>query len=415
MNKQELGIQLAKQGESICLIGEAGTGKTVTSKKIATENTIIVAPSAAAAVNAGGMTCHSTFSLSWGLQTQGDLDRITPEMAHLLGENSPVDRIWFDEVFNLPVDLLDAVDYKLKKIRGNDEPFGGMPVLLSGDPMQCAAFHAPKDMRYIRRHYKTSFAFSAKVWKQLQPETVVLDKIYRNANSDQQELLSAIRTKKSGWQDAIQTINQLATIGEYDPHSDLYICTYKKDARKVNLTEYNKLKTPEFTYLGDGTKGFKSDALPVDKELKLKVGTRVIFVANNYDVGYYNGLAGTITYLTPDCIIVEDDNKREIVVDKYTWKNEKCSVLNGKLKKSTNGKYEQYPLRYGYASTINSSQGLTLNRASLDLGKVAFGAGQLYTGLSRPTDLRNLTLARPIQEDDVRINEDAKEFIERYV
>lgn len=43
----------------------------------------------------------------------------------------------------------------------------------------------------------------------------------------------------------------------------------------------------------------------------------------------------------------------------------------------------QFPLRLAYATTFNSCQGLTLDRAVLDLTMPVFTHGQLYTSLSR--------------------------------
>jgi len=43
----------------------------------------------------------------------------------------------------------------------------------------------------------------------------------------------------------------------------------------------------------------------------------------------------------------------------------------------------QFPLRLAYATTFNSCQGLTLDRAVLDIRVPTFAHGQLYTALSR--------------------------------
>ena len=43
----------------------------------------------------------------------------------------------------------------------------------------------------------------------------------------------------------------------------------------------------------------------------------------------------------------------------------------------------QFPLRLAYASTLNSCQGLTLDRVVLDLTRPVFAHGQLNTGLTR--------------------------------
>ena len=44
---------------------------------------------------------------------------------------------------------------------------------------------------------------------------------------------------------------------------------------------------------------------------------------------------------------------------------------------------KQFPLRLAYATTFNSCQGLTLDRAVIDLRVPPFAHGQLYTSISR--------------------------------
>ena len=55
--------------QSIFLTGKAGTGKTTLLRKIVAsthKNTVIVAPTGIAALNAGGVTIHSFFQLPFG-------------------------------------------------------------------------------------------------------------------------------------------------------------------------------------------------------------------------------------------------------------------------------------------------------------------------------------------------------------
>lgn len=44
---------------------------------------------------------------------------------------------------------------------------------------------------------------------------------------------------------------------------------------------------------------------------------------------------------------------------------------------------KQFPLRLSYSTTFNSCQGLTLDRAAIDLRTNVFAHGQLYTAISR--------------------------------
>lgn len=413
-DKQQQAIVAAKGGKNISLVGNAGTGKTTTIKNIITDNSVVVAPSAVAAQNVGGSTVHSMFSLSHGLQTDKDLNRITPDMKQLFNIDSPIDRIVFDEAYTLPVNLIDDVDHKLKKIRGNDLPFGGIPVIMSGDPLQGCPFYSPQETRIIRRKYDSYFIFDSNVWKQNTPEVIVLDKIYRNTNTDQQDLLNAIRVKSEGWIEAVHSINDIATIGEYDPDADLHICTYKKDAYNMNMRYYNKISNKEFVYSAIIDGSFNKSELPADKELHLKVGSRVIFTVNNYDIGYLNGTRGVVKYLDNQTIIVQKDDGVEVVVEQNEWKNERLKVFGGQLTKIKAGTMKQYPLRLGYSSTISSCQGLTLDKACIDFGSDAFGDGFVYTGLSRLRDLTNLTLVRGLRHADVKVNDKALKFVNKY-
>ncbi|KAG2742226.1 hypothetical protein P692DRAFT_201725486, partial [Suillus brevipes Sb2] len=51
---------------------------------------------------------------------------------------------------------------------------------------------------------------------------------------------------------------------------------------------------------------------------------------------------------------------------------------------------KQFPLRPAYATTFNGSQGLTLQKAVLDLRTDSFAHGQLYTALSRVRGRRDI-------------------------
>ena len=59
----------------------------------------------------------------------------------------------------------------------------------------------------------------------------------------------------------------------------------------------------------------------------------------------------------------------------------------------------KHAIRLGAAR--RESQGLTLERIYVDLGRGTFAHGQAYVALSRCRSLRGLALARPLQPRDV--------------
>jgi hypothetical protein len=52
----------------------------------------------------------------------------------------------------------------------------------------------------------------------------------------------------------------------------------------------------------------------------------------------------------------------------------------------------QFPLAPAYATTLNSRQGLTLDRVGVDLTRPVFSHGQLYTALSRVRICRDIAI-----------------------
>jgi type II secretory pathway predicted ATPase ExeA len=133
---------------TIFLTGKAGTGKTTLLRKIVQstqKNTVIVAPTGIAALNAGGVTIHSFFQLPFGAFIP---DNQSPNVgSYVKHENKTtlkrhfkmnkrrisiirnLELLIIDEVSMLRADLLDAIDFVLKLVRRNNDPFGGVQVL----------------------------------------------------------------------------------------------------------------------------------------------------------------------------------------------------------------------------------------------------------------------------------------------
>ena len=148
---------------------------------------------------------------------------------------------------------------------------------------------------------------------------------------------------------------------------------------------------------------FPEMSFPTDKVLVLKQGAQVMFVKNDREKRFYNGMIGTITGIDDNGItIVPTDAETEIKVTSEAWQNCKY-VLDEDTKEISEkviGTFTQVPLRLAWAITIHKSQGLTFDKVVADIGR-SFAPGQVYVALSRCTSLEGLILMNPIYSNAI--------------
>jgi ATP-dependent DNA helicase PIF1 len=139
--------------ENIFVTGRAGTGKSTLLNHLAwntSKQVVICAPTGVAALNVGGQTIHSLFRLPIGVIADHDIEQ-NGELRKLL---NTIDTLVIDEVSMVNADLLDAMDRSLRQARQRrNEPFGGVQVVLFGDPYQLAPVPGDADERaYFADH-----------------------------------------------------------------------------------------------------------------------------------------------------------------------------------------------------------------------------------------------------------------------
>ena len=132
-------------GTSLFLTGRAGTGKTTflrNLKEHTSKCAVVVAPTGIAALNAGGVTMHSFFQLPFApyvpgakFGTQGSQVRMSKEKKRVI---CAIDLLVIDEISMVRADVLDSVDYVLRRCRRDKRPFGGVQLLMIGDLGQLA-------------------------------------------------------------------------------------------------------------------------------------------------------------------------------------------------------------------------------------------------------------------------------------
>ncbi len=403
---------------NVFLTGKAGTGKTTFLKNVLaeiTKNHMIVAPTGVAAINAGGTTIHSLFQfpLTGFVPDHRQVDFNVFTNRSGLGRHIRYNRdklnlfrqlelLVIDEISMVRVDLLDAIDYALRRSRQIDQPFGHVQLLVIGDLFQLAPILQPHIWDVLQQYYDSPYFFDALSWKESEPITIELTKIYRQNNPTFIDILNRMRHGNALAED-IERLNQNYR-PSFDPGDEKYVTltTHNRTVDKINEAKMGALTTKAFSYRAVIVGTFGEQAYPADEHLTLKVGAQVMFIRNDPESRFFNGKLAEITIAEKDRIEVRMDDGNYLEVEQVKWPNKKYEVdkTTGKIEEKELGSFSQYPLRLAWAITVHKSQGLTFDKMIVDLGKT-FAYGQAYVALSRCTSLDGLVLMSRMQAHNV--------------
>ena len=404
VDMQKIAIGRIKSGENFFLTGMGGVGKSYVIDAITDQYTIKCAPTGSAALNIGGVTCHSLFSLPLTLPTQEDKYKVGKKMRSLIQE-AGVKRILIDECSMLRADSLDLIDTKLKTMMGNKKPFGGLQMVLVGDFFQLEpVIHYTEEDEYYER-YESGFCFDADCWDF---DSIELTKSYRNINQTQLRVLESIRKEDKWAGRAIEWIEKNSKEYTID-RTNLHLCCYNRDANALNNIQYRALSGQEFIYKAWIEGDFSLKEKPVKEKLKLKVGARVLIKSNGKE--YVNGDRGDISFLSEQFIKVTlDRTGTEVMILPAKWDQYDYRVTAKGLEAVVKGTFNQFPITLGYATSIHSSQGSTLDDVALDFGDGCFSHGQAYVAFSRVRDLKNIALVNSIDKESIICDPRVKDF-----
>ncbi|WP_167619560.1 helix-turn-helix domain-containing protein [Maribellus sediminis] len=408
-------------GQNVFLTGKAGTGKTTFLKNLrerSPKRMIVVAPTGVAAINAGGVTIHSFFQLSFGPQvgTENEKNRQMRFTKTKISIIRSLDLLVIDEISMVRADVLDAIDRVMRRFKDRTKAFGGAQLLMIGDLQQLAPIVKREEWALLKSEYQTAYFFSSKALRETPYVSIELTQVFRQQDDRFISILNKVRDN------ILDEATRKELNSRFDPNFNpnddegyITLCTHNAQAQRINDSKLKELSARETIFNARVEGNFPEYAFPTEHELHLKVGAQVMFVKNDPDPEkrFFNGKIGKITTIDGNSIYVQcpgDDD--EIVVSDLVWENIKYTIdkNTAEITEEVEGSFSQIPLKLAWAITIHKSQGLTFERAIID-AQSSFAHGQVYVALSRCKTLEGMVLKTPIQLTSIITDETVDGFI----
>lgn len=389
---------------------------------------VVVAPTGVAAINAGGVTIHSFFQLPFGIHmlkdamhddfTSGDNDRKDGPFVKMSRDKKNIirslDLLVIDEISMVRADLLDAVDEALRRYRRSEKPFGGVQLLMIGDLQQLAPVVKDNEWDILRRFYQSPFFFSSRALGKAGFRTIELEHIYRQSDEKFIGILNKVRENRLD-NEAIQILNS-RYVPSFEPKEGcINLVTHNVQAQAINNRKLDEIDEEEYIFEAEVKGEFPEYSWPTEKQLVLKKNAQVMFIKNDPEKRFYNGLIGKIVDINDETVWIKCPGERDpVAVGMLEWQNMNFSINNDtqEIEENVIGEFRQIPLKLAWAITIHKSQGLTFDKALID-AKSAFAHGQVYVALSRCRTLEGLVLSGRIDQKMLKSDESVNYFMRK--
>lgn len=343
---------------------------------------------------------HKIFGSTLHRYTGIKLGRGTPETI-INAMNYSAKKRWrnmeyliIDEVSMLGAELFDKLNTIGRILRYNEEPFGGVKLILCGDFLQLPPV-------------KDEWLFTSDTWQELSIKYVTLNKPFRYTDPELFSMLNRIRLGEPNDDD----INKLQKRHQYYldnkdviksmPIQPTVLLPKRDLVKKYNKVKLDKIKNPEvivksvdkFVFTSKIDIKYKKMYIESYKklldeciadEITYKIGAQIMLKINlSTESGLVNGSTGVIQDISDTYITVLFSNGVQDIIEKHTWEYVDDRGIFTRT---------QFPFVLSWAITIHKSQGSTLDSVICNIGSHIFSPGQAYIAISRVRSLDNLYL-----------------------
>lgn len=417
---QQKALDAMREGRNVLLSGDAGTGKSFVVDVFLEEcedagvNVLAMAPTGVAAQNLrGGSTIHRALGLGSEFQDARRADGKIPRVLRV------ADVIVIDEFSMCRVDLFDVVAKMIRRASTKERK----QVIVVGDPCQLPPVVTRNDAAAMRERYGDGsvYCFESKQWNEFGFEPHLLTEVMRQRGDE--ELSAMLALAREGDDSCVDYFNSHVLADPSDaPDGAVWLCPRNADAAKINTERLGAIGARAYRFDADSNGSVTEQDKPTDDTLLLKVGARVMAVANDPELQYANGSLGTVIAINansdnPVTVAFDDgivatmgwrrwDIRKSVVVE--TDKRDTNGNPVTKIESQVIGTFEQIPLRLAWAMTIHKAQGKSFSEVCVDTR--TFAKGQLYVALSRATSFDGLHVFPRIKEGRLVADETAADF-----
>jgi ATP-dependent exoDNAse (exonuclease V) alpha subunit len=384
-------------GHNVFLTGVAGVGKTAVINawldQVPTgKNVGIAASTGIAATHIGGSTLHSWIGATPERDTMTRLCNAT--WAKKYGPRlKAIHSLIIDEVSMVDAAMFTLAEGAHRAARESVQPWGGIQIILVGDLGQLPPVEAEEK----------GWCFQSPAWAESKIQVLELTQVMRQGDQRFADLLRRVRV---GHVDDEVLAVLGARVRAFDPDSAIRLVTHNAQCDNLNDAKLASLPGEEHTFRAKDTgqephlSALKKSCLSPEV-LKLKVGARVMFTKNDLDGAWVNGSMGEVLGFGAHdemddevwAVDVRLSDGEIVSVQPVTWgkKQWEGGGHEGAETLRQVASRTQYPLRLAWAITIHKSQGATMDRVSMDLGRT-FAPGQAYVALSRCRTLEGINI-----------------------
>jgi ATP-dependent DNA helicase PIF1 len=417
------------------ITGAAGCGKTFWVRN-KLDRTLLTATSGIAAVNLGASTVNHAlgyFDLN-SLRLKNERGRI----RHRLGEIAQSYRVLcIDEISTMPAEALDIIVKALmslnERMRASHAIYARqgniLRLVVVGDFCQLPPIED--------EDHRVNYAFQSKLWGGFK-----ILRLRKNWRQDHPTFLRALDHLRMGdGESAARLIDDRCFHDNLDEFFDgTTIVATNRRMIAINQRRLQKLRANLISYSRKTWGQSDGTWAQIPDELELKIGTRVMILANltnanaansSGELEYSNGDCGILVGANDEVTVVQlDRNDKRVCVKRvhrptisysYDGECEESTIpVFGKVTYNPDencwyvGGVDYMPLRLAYATTVHKSQGLTLDNVQVDLGHSFMGAPSMcYVAISRCRTMQGLRIVgdRESLARRTRINEEVRKWL----